>query len=229
MKSEADAIVERYARRSGADRYSFLRPEVWQAVQERQREMLKLFSRLGWHDLSQRRLLEVGSGTGGNLLELLRVGFMPENLLGVELLADRHEVARRLLPDGLMLWQGDATEFDGIAESSQDAVFQSTVFSSLLDDAFQERLAASMWRWVKPGGGVLWYDFTFDNPRNKDVRGVPLSRVRQLFPEGRIHSRRVTLAPPLSRAVVRVHPSLYTLFNALPVLRTHLLCWIAKD
>ncbi len=22
-----------------------------------------------------------------------------------------------------------------------------------------------MWRWVKPGGGVLWYDFTFDNPK----------------------------------------------------------------
>ena len=41
-----------------------------------------------------------------------------------------------------------------------------------------------MWRWVRPGGGVLWYDFTFDNPRNPDVRGVPLARVRELFPHG---------------------------------------------
>ena len=44
----------------------------------------------------------------------------------------------------------------------------------------------------------------------------------------RIDVRRVTLAPPLARAVCAVHPSLYTLFNALPLLRTHRLAWIAK-
>ena len=81
---------------------------------------------------------------------------------------------------------------------------------------------------VKPGGGVLWYDFTFDNPRNPDVRGVPLSRVRTLFPHATLRVRRVTLAPPLARAVTRVHPALYGWFNALPWLRTHVLCWLAK-
>ena len=105
---------------------------------------------------------------------------------------------------------------------------QSTVFSSLLDDAFQQRLADAMWRWTKPGGAVLWYDFTVNNPSNPDVRGVPLARVRELFPQGRITTRRVTLAPPLSRLVCRVHPAAYGLFNALPWLRTHVLCWIAK-
>jgi hypothetical protein len=39
---------------------------------------------------------------------------------------------------------------------------------------------------------------------------------------------RVTLAPPLARTVCRVHPALYTALNALPLLRTHLLCWIEK-
>ena len=87
---------------------------------------------------------------------------------------------------------------------------------------------APMWRWTKPGGAVLWYDFTVNNPRNPDVRGVPLARVRELFPHGRITTRRVTLAPPISRLVCRVHPAAYGLFNALPWLRTHVLCWIAK-
>jgi hypothetical protein len=41
-------------------------------------------------------------------------------------------------------------------------------------------------------------------------------------------ARRVTLAPPLARAVVRLHPSLYTVLNALPLLRTHRLAWIEK-
>jgi hypothetical protein len=85
-----------------------------------------------------------------------------------------------------------------------------------------------MWRWVRPGGAVLWYDFTLDNPRNADVRGVPLARVRALFPVGLVQTRRVTLAPPLARAVCRAHPALYTGFNVLPMLRTHVLAWIGK-
>lgn len=224
---EPDAVAERYARRTAGDRYSLLRPDVWQTLHERQRAMLALFARLGWTDLSTRRLLEVGCGGGANLLELLRIGFVPQHLSGVELLPDRYVHARQVLPAALALHCGDALQFDAPTDS-QDAVFVSTVFSSLLDDAFQQQLAAAMWRWVKPGGGVLWYDFTVDNPRNRDVRGVPLARVRALFPQGRVQARRVTLAPPIARAVTRVHPGLYTLFNALPPLRTHVLAWIAK-
>jgi len=57
---------------------------------------------------------------------------------------------------------------------------------------------------------------------------VVLARVRQLFPEGRLSARRVTLAPPLARVLCRLHPALYGLFNGLPLLRTHRLAWIAK-
>ena len=85
-----------------------------------------------------------------------------------------------------------------------------------------------MWSWVRPGGGVLWYDFAVDNPRNPDVRGVPVARIRQLFPEGALRVHRVTLAPPLAKAVCRVHGALYTLFNTCVWLRTHRLVWIAK-
>ncbi len=226
---EPQAVAERYARRNAGDRYSLLKADVWQTLQERQRAMLRLFAREPrLRDLSALRLLEVGCGSGGNLLELLRMGFAPEHLAGVELLPERFAQARRVLPDALALHVGDALLIEQ-AEQSLDIVFVSTVFSSLLDDAFQQRLADTMWRWVKPGGGVLWYDFTVNNPRNRDVRGVPLKRVRSLFPQARMHTQRVTLAPPIARAVTRVHPALYTLFNTLPLLRTHVLCWLAKD
>lgn len=211
----------------GDPRHGILQPDVWCALQERQRATLRLFAALGWLDLGARRAVEVGCGAGGNLLELLRFGFRPEHLAGIELLPERLAHARGLLPGAVRLVAGDAAGA-AIEPGSQDLVLQFTVFSSLLDDATQAHLAAAMWRWVKPGGGVLWYDFTLDNPRNPDVRGMPLSRVRALFPHAAVQARRVTLAPPLARAVTRVHPALYGWFNALPILRTHVLCWLAK-
>nr|NLZ41036.1 class I SAM-dependent methyltransferase [Comamonadaceae bacterium] len=152
----------------------------------------------------------------------------PARLAGIELLPERLAEARAVLPAALTLLEGDAAAAP-IAVASQDLVLASTVFSSLLERAFQQRLADAMWSWVKPGGAVLWYDFTYDNPRNPDVRGVPLARLRELFPRARIDARRVTLAPPLARALCRVHPALYGVANALPLLRTHVLAWLGKD
>jgi SAM-dependent methyltransferase len=224
---EAAAVAERYARRSDPLRYGPLRPDVWQTLQERQRAMIGLFEQAGLHDLSQLTLLEVGCGSGGNLLELLRLGFAPAHLSGVELLPERLAQARAVLPEAVALHAGDALGM-AVPAHSLDIVYVSTVFSSLLDNAYQQRLANAMWDWLKPGGAVLWYDFTVDNPRNQDVRGVPVSRLRELFPQGRLRCCRVTLAPPLARAVTKVHPTLYSLFNALPWLRTHVLAWIDK-
>jgi SAM-dependent methyltransferase len=224
---EALAVAQRYARRGAAGRYSLLNANVWQSVHERQRAMLKLFARMGWSDVSSRRVLEVGCGSGANLLELLRMGFLPHNLVGIELLPDRFAEAMRTLPSSVTLMQGDAS-LVRLPDESEDIVLQSTVFSSLLDAPFQWRLAQTMWRWVRPGGGVLWYDFTVDNPHNPDVRGVSVARIRELFPQGRLSFRRLTLAPPIARAVCRVHPALYTVFNVLPLLRTHVLAWIEK-
>ena len=230
---EPSAVAQRYAQRAAAvpaDRYSALRPDVWQTLHERQRALLRLFVQHGVTDLSSLRLTELGCGSGGNLLEMLRLGFAPQHLQGVELLPERFEQARANLPATTCLWLGDAAnpEQAPIAPGSQDFILQATVFSSILDDGFQQSLADAMWRWLKPGGVVLWYDFVINNPRNPQVRGVPLARVRALFPQSRIIARRVTLAPPLARAVCAVHPALYTVFNAVPLLRTHRLMWIQK-
>jgi phospholipid N-methyltransferase len=228
LPDETRAIAERYARRARHDdRYSFLRPEVCLGVQERQRVMLQLLRQQGITDLAQLRLMEVGCGAGSNLLEFLRMGCSPQQLAGIELLPDRYAQARHVLPAAVRLQQGDALLAD-VPLTSQDVVLVFTVFSSVLDPGFQQRLAETLWQWLRPGGAVLWYDFAYNNPSNPDVRGVPLRRVRELFPQGRITARRVTLAPPLARALVLVHPRLYDLFNSLPWLRTHLLCWIEK-
>ncbi|MGA2183540.1 MAG: class I SAM-dependent methyltransferase [Bryobacteraceae bacterium] len=220
---EADAVRARYARRATSEKND---PALPLFLEERERAVLRWLRETGIHPATA-RVLEIGCGAGGNLLHVIRLGFTPSNLTGVELQEDRLEEAKRRLPAGVQLIAGDALDV-AIEPGAFDVVMLFTVFTSLLDTGYRERLARHVWRLVKPGGGVLWYDFCFDNPWNRDVAGIPVKAIRALFPDGAVHCRRITLAPPLARAAVRLHPSLYHVLNALPLLRTHVLCWIEK-
>lgn len=228
--AEVEQVRKRYARRRqlGEDeRYSPFAPENVMTTQERDRAIIRWINSCRIAPVNNKRVLEIGAGSGSNLLHLIQLGFRPENLVANELIEERADLARTRLPAAVAVVTGDACDLD-YPDESFDVVYQSTVFTSILDRDFQSRLADKMWRLTRRGGGVLWYDFTFDNPNNPDVRGIPLTRIRELFPDAGITAWRITLAPPISRRVARIHPALYTLLNALPFLRTHLLCWIAR-
>ena len=230
--TESDRIVDRYHRRDAAvdaGRYSPLEWASLLANQERQRAIVRVLREAFRGDLAQRTLVDIGCGSGQNLLEFLRLGFAPENLCGVDLLEERIEVARHRLSPRVRLLAGDA---DTLARASRlgpvDLAYFGVVFSSILDDSARRALAATTWSLVRPGGGVLLYDFAFDNPANPDVRRVTRKDVEALFPGGEVRSRWITLAPPIARRVVRVHPALYGLLDAIPLLRSHRLYWIAR-
>lgn len=230
MTGEVDNIIARYARRRELDEniYCPLKPDVYMARQERERALLRWIRKCRLAPVKSKKLLEIGCGSGANFLEFLRLGFRPENMVGNEILPERIRAAREVLPNNLLLLPGNALELD-IPVGSYDIVLQSTLFTSILDSEFQSELAQRMWEWVAPGGGVLWYDFIYNNPHNHDVRGVPLAQIRRLFPEGHLRHWRLTLAPPISRSVTRIHPAIYRVFNAIPIFRTHVLCWICKN
>lgn len=227
---EVQKIAERYARRKQLPQdklYDPLRPSVYLALQERQRAFIRCIKFAGLEPVKNRRVLEIGCGSGGNLIEFMQLGFRPENMVANELLEERAAVARHKLPAAIEVITGDASVLD-LEENSFDIVLQSTVFTSILDEAFQHKLANKIWSLVKAGGGIMWYDFIFDNPRNPDVRGVPVSKIGALFPDARMKAWRVTLAPPVSRLVTKIHPGLYGVFSLCPWLRSHVLCWIQK-
>ena len=146
LNDEIQAVRQRYARRAGhpevARYYDPLDQYVCLATQERERALVRCLRHSGLALLAERRALEVGCGSGGNLLELIRLGFRPSNLVGNELLEDRLVQARERLPAAVTLLCGDAAALD-LPDESFDVVLQSTVFTSILDDAFQERLAAA--------------------------------------------------------------------------------------
>lgn len=227
MLSETDNIRMRYERRPRRSYYSPLDSAMYMSQQERERTLIKWIRYAGLEPTGSKTVLEIGCGSGANLLQFLRLGFLPEHMVGVELLEERVNYARRILSPGLKIVCGDASELN-YGEEQFDVVVQMTVFSSLLDHHFQKKMARHMWSLVKTGGGILWYDFIYNNPRNHDVKGIPIRKIRELFPEAEIKIWRVTLAPPISRLIAKFHPSLYTLFNFFPFLRTHVLCWIKK-
>jgi ubiquinone/menaquinone biosynthesis C-methylase UbiE len=228
MQKELEQIQKRYDRRDieRDSRYNPLLPSVYMAQQEKLRALIRLF-KTELSALDDKAVLEIGCGSGMNLLQLIQLGFRPENLTANELLNERLTLASHNLPSAVKIIKGDASAIN-MPANSYDIVYQSTVFSSILDDRFQAELASVIWRLLKPGGAILWYDFVYNNPKNNDVRGVPYARIKELFPDASITRQRVTLAPPISRLVTRMHPILYTIFNTAPFLRTHVLCWIKK-
>lgn len=115
---------------------------------------------------------------------------------------------------------GDELPF---ADRTFDIVEQSMLFSSVLDDGLRALVASEMLRVLKPDGFVLWYDFRVANPRNPDLRPVPLAEVARLFPACRLDFRRTTLVPPLARRLGTAAFSLGRLLETLPALRTHYL------
>jgi SAM-dependent methyltransferase len=231
VNGELEQIRERYLRRERFGRdafvYSLLRPDQYMPQQEKERVYLSILSRFDPAAIKTMKVLEIGCGGGGNILQFLRWGFPPENIKGNELLADRCAQARHILPAAVEIIEGDACGLR-LPDQSFDIVMASTVLTSILDKSFRVQLAKKMWSLVKPGGAVLWYDFIYNNPSNADVTAIPRRQLLELFPEARALTWKVTLAPPIARLVSRCHPGLYSLFNLFPFLRTHLVAWLVK-
>ena len=127
------------------------------------------------------------------------------NLVGIELLADRFAQAMQRLPSGVTLMQGDASLVK-LPDESEDIVLQSTVFSSLLDAPFQWRLAQAMWRWVRPAAACCGTTSRSTTRATPTCAACRWPASASCFRRARCNHRRVTLAPPVARAVCRVHP-----------------------
>ena len=194
-------------------------------LRERERRVLELLARERTLPLAERRVLEVGCGSGTWLRDLVRWGVRAENLFGVELLADRVEEARRSVAPGVSVERADIAQLPFV-DASFDLVLQSTVFTSIAEDERRRRSAAEMLRVLRPAGLILWYDFHVDNPRNAAVRKVTRGELDSLFPGCTIRAESITLAPPIARVIAPLSSHLYDILATIHPLRTHTLAAI---
>jgi len=220
--SEEERIRNAYARRANLARYSWFNRAHLLGMQDVERSML---AALGAHQsmpLAEAKVLEIGCGTGVWLRELIKWGARPQNMWGVDLIADRINEARSVCPEGMTLQCANAAELE-FEDGTFDVVMQLMLFSSVLSMEMRQQIALEMRRVVRPSGLILWYDYHVDNPRNGDVRSVSRGEIRQLFPGCTTHLRRLTLAAPLGRLVAPRSTALYRALNSIPLLRTHYL------
>lgn len=226
--AEIQRIRAEYDRRSREiprDFYSWARLPNYFFDTQLVRNCITELRRLDMFPLENRSVLDVGCGAGRWLLEFAQ--WDATDLHGIELDPTRLERAKQKLP-GADLRLGDARQLPW-ADNSFDLVSTFTVFSSILNDSVRKQIAVEMTRVLKPGGIILWFDFRVNNPRNAAVRGVTAREIAELFPGCSVRLRRVTLAPPLARAVVPVSWIAASILEKLPFLRTHYLGLIRKE
>jgi len=230
MLREEHRIQEVYGRRrDGKDLlYSWFNMGQVFMLQELERGILSLLKKSGIESLATTKILDIGCGSGYRIREFLKLGAVPENVTGIDLLDWRVNEARHLSPAGVRLECRNADKLL-FSDASFDVVAQFMVFSSILDPHMKGAVASEMMRVLKEDGFIIWYDFFIRDPRNADVRAITKNEIKLLFPGCKIDLRRISLAAPLARLVAPRSWLLCYVLQGIKVLNTHYLGVIRKS
>ena len=188
----------------------------------RDEAFLALLRRNGIGSLAGLRILELGCGEGALLRTLLAYGADATRLRGIDVDPRRLRGARETA--GAALADVGALPY---ADNAFDLIVAFTVYSSVLDPDTRRRGAHEAMRTLRFGGLLVVYDFAV-NPTNRAVRPVRATELRALFAPRRVAIERLTLAPPIARALGG-RSALCRPLERLPFLRTHLLAAVRRQ
>ena len=206
-----------------SDRYSYFNEAALLHAQSLERNLLALLKRHNFMHLREKKILDVGCGSGSHLRRFIEYGASPANLYGVDLMTNRIELAREKQP--AINWQVGSAHALPYLDADFDLVMCFVLFSSIRDESLRRRIADEMWRVLKPGGLLLLHDFTYSNPRNPAVRGISLEQFEAFFqrPGAKFDFRHITLAPPVSRVLAPHSYWLACTLEQFKILNTHVI------
>ncbi|HEY3258606.1 MAG TPA: class I SAM-dependent methyltransferase [Gemmatimonadaceae bacterium] len=212
-----EPLYERYYAQHGADRNDLLtNSEVTFQAFALERANIRALQRLQL-DRHEAKVLDVGCGTGSSLLQFIKLGFLPQNLTGVDSGAERIEQARARFPN--VEFRCESAERMRIPDSTFDLAFESTLFMMLTSEEIAQRIAGEMLRVTRRGGYVMMADWRYVEPRSQDHRAMTSRRMASLFDVGGattvVARERGALVPPLGRFLSRHAPSLYFIVHGL--------------
>ena len=228
---EVDRLTEVYReyrdRGWGETKWSITNKGNQAMLRERDRKLKQILKRAGLLPLDNRRILDIGCGTGEMLAGFQSWGAKSENLFGVDLLPARVERAKETFPQ--LNFQQVNAEGLPFTDGFFDLVSVFTVFSSILDHRMTYNVSREIDRILRPGGAVIWYDFRYNSPFNPHVRGISRKTIRRLFTGFDSHLVSTTLLPPLARRLGRLTDRLYPRLALLAFLRSHYLGMLVKQ
>ena len=169
------------------------------------------------HNPPEANVLDVGCGAGADIAQLIRIGYVPSKITGIDIQEERLETARKIY-GGVRILNSDATSMQ-FEDNSFDLVFESTMFATLPIDAERIAIASEMIRVCKPGGYLLLVDWRTPKPGDKNYKALTRARMASLFKLGEktelITVCRRALVPPVGRFLSAYLPSIYFLVAAV--------------
>jgi ubiquinone/menaquinone biosynthesis C-methylase UbiE len=227
---EVTRIKRAYKERDRAGKgnlYSLFNKGALFMSHRREEEILAILSRFNMTNLGDKKILDLGCGSGMVLRDFLKYGAEPDNCFGIDLLPQAIEKAKRLSPNMHFLCEN--AEQLSFENEFFDLVITFTVFSSILDAKMKKNIAKEMVRVLKTNGIILWFDYHMDNPWNNDVKGIKKKEIRRLFSGCSIYLHRIILAPPITRRIAPYSWVICYLLESLRILNTHYLGAILKN
>jgi len=177
------------------------------------------------------QVLDVGCGEGATLWLLIRLGFEPSNLFGIDIQDKRILKAKARNPLSTFM-SADATSqvFDG---QTFDMTMASALFIHLTDERLAKAAASEMIRVTKSNGNLLVSDWRYAKPGNSHYKALSPTRLSELFEVGKrtkiVRKFRGPLVPPLGRMLSSYLAPTYFLVHALlPFLTGHVTTVLRK-
>lgn len=211
LRVATEQCYREYNARKGVGRNSLLNnPEVLFQSLARDAAMVRA---LRWikPNPESARVLDVGCGDGDSLWVLLRLGFEPSHLSGVDIQEDKIIQAKATNP--LVNFEcADATSLI-FGDGTFDIAMESMMFLQLTDDDVARQIGTEMLRVTKPGGVLLISDWRYSKPGSKEFKAVSRKRITDLYQVGKQTRVRRTfrgaLIPPVGRFLSKHLPSAY--------------------
>lgn len=208
---------EYYNRKGGKIRNDLLRnPEVLFQALAYDRAVISVLSSINLNPETA-KVLDVGCGDGGSLVNLLRLGFLPSNLYGIDVLKESIVQAKMKFPNINWL-HSDASRME-FEDNFFECVMESMIFLQMTDDDLATKIAKEMVRVTKKNGYILLIDWRYSHPFNKTYKGLSKKRIAKLFDVGHKTSIFKTfkgaLLPPVGRFISKNVPSIYFVLQTL--------------
>ena len=169
--------------------------------------------------LAGKKILDIGCA-GGALFPILNdLGVSSRNINGIDIRANRIEDAKRMFPkSNLKVMDARNLEF---FDNTFDIIITFTLFSSILQNTFRKQIAKEMIRVLKPDGIILYYDFRYNNPFNKNVLRMNDYDINILFPHMEKTLQLITVLPPLIRNMSYLSKIIYPTLSKIQFIKTH--------